>query len=147
MDALTTASLFAPLAGAALSPLLVRMLGHHAAWLLALFLFVPFVGFAAHIEAVSAGTAIAGGFAWIPTLGVDFAWRLDGLSLTFALLISGIGTLTITSSDETTRGAPLVIRDVEYARERREKLRELVSNARRLRGVREIDMVQEDLRG
>ncbi|UYY77106.1 PH domain-containing protein [Sphingomonas sp. R1] len=76
-------------------------------------------------------------------------YRVKDVRLDYSIFnqISGIGTLTITSSDETTRGGPLVIRDVAYARERREKLRELVSNARRLRGVREIDMVQEDLRG
>lgn len=76
-------------------------------------------------------------------------YRVKDVRLDYSIVnqISGIGTLTITSSDETTRGGPLVIRDVAYARERREKLRELVSNARRLRGVREIDMVQEDLRG
>ncbi|WP_174596135.1 PH domain-containing protein [Sphingomonas azotifigens] len=75
-------------------------------------------------------------------------YRVKDVRLDYSIVnqISGIGTLTITSSDETTRGGPLVIRDVEYAKERREKLRELVSNARRLRGVREFDMVQEDVR-
>ncbi|KTF69574.1 PH domain-containing protein [Sphingomonas sp. HT-1] len=74
-------------------------------------------------------------------------YRVKDVRLDYSIVnqISGIGTLTITTSDETTRGGPLVIRDVEYARERREKLRELVSNARRLRGVREFDMVREDL--
>lgn len=33
---------------------------------------------------------------WIPQLGLDFALRLDGLSLLFALLILGIGLLIIT---------------------------------------------------
>lgn len=106
MEFLTTASLFAPLLGAALSPLLVRALGHHAAWLLALFLFVPFFVFASHLDVVSAGTAISGGFAWSPTLGVDFTWRLDGLSLTFALLISGIGTLIVLYSGGYLKGHP-----------------------------------------
>jgi multicomponent Na+:H+ antiporter subunit A len=95
LELATTASLFAPVAGAAFAPLLVRALGHNAAWLLALFLFVPFLIFLGHLDTVAAGTAVSGGFAWSPTLGVDFAWRLDGLSLTFALLISGIGTLIV----------------------------------------------------
>lgn len=75
-------------------------------------------------------------------------YRVKDVRLDYSIVnqISGIGTLTITSSDETTRGGPLVIRDVEHAKERREKLRELVSAARRLRGVREFDMVQEDFR-
>ena len=31
--------------------------------------------------------------AWIPSLGIDFALRLDGLSLLMVLLISGVGTM------------------------------------------------------
>lgn len=75
-------------------------------------------------------------------------YRVKDVRLDFSIInqITGIGRLTITTSDETTRGGPLVIRDVAHARERREKLRELVSQARRLRGVREFDMVQEELR-
>jgi multicomponent Na+:H+ antiporter subunit A len=106
LELATTASLFAPLLGAALSPLLVRVCGHNAAWLLALFLFVPFLVFLGHLDMVSAGTAMSGGFAWSPTLGVDFAWRLDGLSLTFALLISGIGTLIVLYSGGYLKGHP-----------------------------------------
>src|SRR5688500_11363962 len=33
--------------------------------------------------------------AWVPSLGVDLAFRVDGLGLLFALLISGIGTLVV----------------------------------------------------
>ena len=32
---------------------------------------------------------------WIPSLGVALAFRLDGFSLLFALLITGIGTLVV----------------------------------------------------
>jgi uncharacterized membrane protein YdbT with pleckstrin-like domain len=74
-------------------------------------------------------------------------YRVKDVRIDFTIVnqIAGIGKVTITSSDETTRDAPLVIRDIDHARARREKLRELVDAARRLRGVREIDMVQEDL--
>lgn len=74
-------------------------------------------------------------------------YRVKDVRIDFTMInqVADIGTITITSSDETTRDAPLVIRDVARARARRERLRELVNNARRLRGVREIDMVQEDL--
>ena len=51
--------------------------------------------------------------------------------------------MTLLSSDETTGAHPFAIRDIEQARERREKLRDLVNAARRARGVREFDMVQE----
>lgn len=74
-------------------------------------------------------------------------YRVKDVRIDFTIInqVADIGTITIASSDETTREAPLVIRDVARARARRERLRELVNNARRLRGVREIDMVQEDL--
>ncbi|RYD86409.1 MAG: PH domain-containing protein, partial [Sphingomonadales bacterium] len=72
-------------------------------------------------------------------------YRVKDVRIDFTIInqMADIGAITITSSDETTREAPLVIRDVDHARARREKLRELVDAARRTRGVREIDMVQE----
>lgn len=74
-------------------------------------------------------------------------YRIKDVRIDFSLINqwADIGTITITSSDETTKAGPLVIRDVDQARARREKLRELVNAARRERGVREIDMVHEDI--
>jgi uncharacterized membrane protein YdbT with pleckstrin-like domain len=74
-------------------------------------------------------------------------YRVKDVRLDFTLVNqwAGIGTITIMSSDETTREAPLVIRNVEGAKARREKLRELINIARKTRGVREIDMVHEDI--
>jgi uncharacterized membrane protein YdbT with pleckstrin-like domain len=72
-------------------------------------------------------------------------YRVKDIRIDFSLIQqwAGIGTITLVSSDETTGSTPFVIPDVEQAKERREKLRDLVNAARRLRGVREIDMVQE----
>lgn len=73
-------------------------------------------------------------------------YRVKDVRIDFSIVnqIADIGAISITSSDETTRDAPLVIRDVPQARARREKLRDLVNTARRQRGVREFDMVHED---
>lgn len=73
-------------------------------------------------------------------------YRVKDVRIDFSLINqwADIGTLTIASSDETTRDGDLVIRDVDHARARRETLRDLVNTARRSRGVREIDMVRED---
>jgi hypothetical protein len=101
---LTTAGLFLPLAGAVAAPLLTRAFKANAAWPLSLFLFLPFLIFASHIPGVSGGLVGKGGFAWAPSFGLDFAWRLDGLSLTFALLISGIGTLIVLYSGSYLKG-------------------------------------------
>jgi uncharacterized membrane protein YdbT with pleckstrin-like domain len=72
-------------------------------------------------------------------------YRVKDIRLDYSLVNqwAGIGTITILSSDETTRDAPLVIPFVEQAEARRERLRDLVNQARQRRGVREIDMVPE----
>ncbi|WP_326525352.1 PH domain-containing protein [Sphingomonas sp.] len=74
-------------------------------------------------------------------------YRVKDVRIDFSLVNqwADIGTITITSSDETTRSGPLEIRDVERARDRREQLRALVNAARKARGVREIDMIHEDI--
>lgn len=76
-------------------------------------------------------------------------YRVKDVRIDFTIInqMADIGTITITSSDETTRDGALTIRDVTQARARREKLRELVDAARRQRGVREVDLVQEGLGG
>jgi uncharacterized membrane protein YdbT with pleckstrin-like domain len=73
-------------------------------------------------------------------------YRVKDIRLDFSLInqMAGIGTITITSSDETTRAEPLAMRQVERAAERRERLRDLVDQARQKRRVREVDMAQEN---
>jgi uncharacterized membrane protein YdbT with pleckstrin-like domain len=74
-------------------------------------------------------------------------YRIKDVRIDFSLLNqwAGIGTICVTSSDETTRAGDLVMRHVERAQERREQLRRLVDTARQRRRVREIDMVHEDI--
>ena len=73
-------------------------------------------------------------------------YRVKDVRLDFSLInqMAGIGTITVNSSDETTRGAPLRLRHVERAAARREQLRGLVEAARQKRRVREIDLMHED---
>ncbi|WP_275789612.1 putative monovalent cation/H+ antiporter subunit A [Pararhizobium gei] len=92
---LTLAALGLPFLGAIAAPLLTRALGHRAAWLLALVpaaVFLHFLGFSGEI---SDGGVVTGGYDWVPSLDVRFSWLIDGLSLTFILLISGIGALIV----------------------------------------------------
>ncbi|MCB1402110.1 MAG: Na(+)/H(+) antiporter subunit A, partial [Rhodobacteraceae bacterium] len=49
--------------------------------------------FAGFVGPVSHGEIPEYVLPWVPMLGIDFAFRLDGLSLAFALLICGIGAL------------------------------------------------------
>ncbi len=72
-------------------------------------------------------------------------YRVKNIRIDFSLINqwADIGTISILSSDETTRNAPLVIPHVEGARRRREELRALVDAARQKRHVREIDMHED----
>jgi len=47
------------------------------------------------VPAVAAGERIVSGGSWAPGLGVGGSFALDGLSLLFALLVCGIGTLVV----------------------------------------------------
>ncbi|KAA0016158.1 monovalent cation/H+ antiporter subunit A [Salinicola corii] len=49
----------------------------------------------AHAPGVVAGEVYHSSMSWVPQLGLDLAFRLDGLSLLFLLLILGIGLLII----------------------------------------------------
>src|SRR5690606_31090631 len=57
--------------------------------------FIPvllFLFYLLHVPSVMSGTNFVQHFNWVPSLGIDFDFRLDGLSLLFSLLITGIGT-------------------------------------------------------
>ena len=73
-------------------------------------------------------------------------YRVKDLRLDFTLpnQWANIGTITVTSSDETTRAAPLVIPHIDNAKARREQLRVLVDSARQKRRVREVDVAHEE---
>jgi multicomponent K+:H+ antiporter subunit A len=49
-----------------------------------------------HAPAVMQGTVVQQFSTWVPEIGLNLGFRLDGLSLMFALLITGIGLLIVT---------------------------------------------------
>ncbi|MDQ0563292.1 multicomponent Na+:H+ antiporter subunit A [Rhizobium mesoamericanum] len=106
VTALTFAALCLPLLGAVLAPFLVRVLGANAAWPLSLAPLLAFAHFASLLPAISDGEVITGGYAWVPSFDLRFSWLLDGLSVTFALLITGIGMLIVLYSGGYLKGHP-----------------------------------------
>src|SRR5690606_6404915 len=44
---------------------------------------------------ITGGAVVREHVSWLPQLGLDLAWRLDGVSWLFALLITGIGALVV----------------------------------------------------
>nr|WP_298100050.1 putative monovalent cation/H+ antiporter subunit A [uncultured Shinella sp.] len=84
-----------PFLGALVAPALTRLLGHRAAWPLALVPFAVFLHFLGFNAKIAGGEIVTGGYVWVPSYNVSFSWLIDGLSLAFLLLISGIGTLIV----------------------------------------------------
>jgi multicomponent Na+:H+ antiporter subunit A len=79
---------------AALAPWLHSLFGRHSGWALALWpatLFLYFLGF---LGGVNDGPVLSS-HAWIPSMAVQLSFLVDGLSLLFALLISGIGIFIV----------------------------------------------------
>lgn len=62
-------------------------------WLISLVPLAVFMYFIQFINEIAAGTKIVDSLIWVPSLQVELDFYLDGLSLLFALLISGIGFL------------------------------------------------------
>ncbi len=104
--ALTFIVLFLPILAAVLAPGLTRFLGDRAAWVLALAPALAFLHFCTFLGEVAGGEVVTGGYAWVPSFNLSFSWFLDGLSLTFALLITGIGTLIVIYSGGYMKGHP-----------------------------------------
>ena len=70
-----------------------RIAGGPAGWVSVLIPAAMFAWFAQFLGPVAAGETPLIGFDWVPSMGIRLEMLLDGLSLTFALLITGIGTL------------------------------------------------------
>ena len=81
--------------GAALAPLVVRLLGRAAGWGLGLVPLGVFVFFAEKLPQIAHGETIRHVHEWLPSLNTPLSFYLDGLSLLFALLVTGIGTLIV----------------------------------------------------
>ncbi|TDL90551.1 DUF4040 domain-containing protein [Meridianimarinicoccus aquatilis] len=65
-----------------------------------------FAFFLSFLHPISAGESVRHAWEWIPSMGVELSFFIDGLSLTFALLISGIGVLVMLFSGKYMAGNP-----------------------------------------
>ncbi len=95
-----------PFLAACFGPLLVSRMGARAGWVLAAAPAVLFLHFLTFVGPVADGETFTQSIPWIPSLDVSYAIAIDGLSLTFALLVTGIGTLVIVYSGGYLAGHP-----------------------------------------
>ncbi len=102
---MTLLAVLSPFALAIVAPWLQRRLDRAAGWLLAALpavLFIGFLNFALRHPAESHVFS----WPWIPSLQIQLSFLLDGLSLLFALMITGIGALVLIYSGGYLAGHP-----------------------------------------
>ena len=85
-------------------PAVYRLTGQHVGWALALLPALLTAYFASLIPAIGDGEIILVENQWMPGLGVSLDFMIDGLSLVFALLISGIGTFILIFAGSYLKG-------------------------------------------
>ncbi|PPI85832.1 Na(+)/H(+) antiporter subunit A [Marinobacter maroccanus] len=85
-------------------PALHRVAGRHIGWVLALLPALLTAYFASLIPTISGGENLLIQNQWMPGLGVSLDFMVDGLSLVFALLISGIGTFILIYAGSYLKG-------------------------------------------
>ncbi len=81
--------------GALIAPFINRAGRRWSGLLIALLPLGLFAFYSTYIPAIASGSTVETNTAWVRDLGVNLAFRLDGLSLLFALLITGIGALVV----------------------------------------------------
>lgn len=73
-----------------------------------------FIFFASYLPGISQGEIFYYHTPWIPTVGANLDFKIDGLSLLFALLITGIGTLIYLYASSYLQGHPYINRFFAY---------------------------------
>ncbi|GGF29635.1 Na(+)/H(+) antiporter subunit A [Youhaiella tibetensis] len=106
LDQTITLIAIAPFLAAILAPFIFRFAGSYSGWILAIVPAAIFLYVLNFIEPVAANGAVRAGLDWIPSYDLRFSFLLDGLSLTFALTIAGVGTLILIYSGGYLKGHP-----------------------------------------
>lgn len=83
-------------------------------WFLGLIPLSLVLGFATLLPLVTAGGRLRVAYPWVPTLGVNLSFMVDGLSLAFALIVSGVGLLIVVYAGGYMAGDPQLARFYLY---------------------------------
>lgn len=83
-------------------------------WLLAVLPVGLVIYFAQFLGPLTEGKTLVTSDRWVPSLGINLSFHLDGLSLLFALLISGIGALVLIYAGAYLKGHPQLGRFYAY---------------------------------
>lgn len=99
---------------AAVAPFLRKYLKHQAGWVYAIWPFSGFLYYLSLLPAINEGEVITESFTWLPVLGIDFSFYVDGFSVLFSLLVLGIGTFILVYAGYYMRPYPMKGRFLGY---------------------------------
>ena len=91
-----------------------KSLKHKLCWLIMLLPASLFIYFASFLVKMEGAKVITYVYKWVPSMGVNLSFRMDGLALLFLLLITGIGTLVYLYTSNYLKNHPLLIRFYTY---------------------------------
>ncbi len=77
------------------APFINQYLRRFSGWILSIIPLLVFAFFITKISYISAGEIVTEKYAWISFISLNLSFTLDGLSLLFALLVTGIGGLIL----------------------------------------------------
>ncbi len=97
-DAFASLLVLAPFLAALVAPLVAENTGPAAGWILGIIPAGLCLALASLLPQVAGGEPLAFGLDWVPALKLRMSFRVDGLSLVFGLLITGIGTFILVFS-------------------------------------------------
>ncbi len=97
-------------------PIINRIFRERTGWILSLLPLSLFIYFLSFIPEICGKDCITYSVIknWVPTLGIQLSFYLDGLSVVFALLVTGIGALIVIYGSGYLKGHPFIARFYIY---------------------------------
>jgi multicomponent Na+:H+ antiporter subunit A len=99
---------------AAVAPFLRRYLKNQAGWVYAIWPFAGFLYYLSLLPSINDGVVLKETYQWLPALGIDFSFYVDGFSILFSLLVLGIGTFILVYAGYYMRPYPMKGRFLGY---------------------------------
>ncbi|WP_448663899.1 hydrogen gas-evolving membrane-bound hydrogenase subunit E [Sphingomonas sp. CJ20] len=94
------------LVGSLILPLVARVIGRGAGFVMALLPAGLLAAFVSMAPVVERGWVMGEGVRWAPAIGLDLTFRLDGFSFLFCLLVTSIGALVVIYAGGYLTGKP-----------------------------------------
>lgn len=101
-------ALLAGLVGALIAPYIEQITKKWTGWILALLPAGLFVYYASLIPRLAESQPLIETYSWVPTFGINLSFRADGLSVLFAMIISGVGTFIVIYAGGYLKGHPFI---------------------------------------